>query len=80
MSRIAAGLLCIILLGSLTTSVLPWRDDDRAREGRYERDYRHDRRSRSALPDRFTIDKPGKCELRCERRRNGEYQCREYRC
>jgi hypothetical protein len=37
--------------------------------GWYERD----------LPDRFTIEKPGKCEVRCERVGN-RYKCREYRC
>jgi hypothetical protein len=39
-----------------------------------------DRRGRGpAWPDRFTIDRPGKCEVRCERR-GREYRCREYRC
>ena len=38
--------------------------------GWYERD----------LPDRFTIDKPGKCEVRCEYDGRGRYKCREYRC
>jgi len=32
-----------------------------------------------AYPDRFTIDKPGKCEVICERV-GRQYQCREYRC
>jgi hypothetical protein len=31
------------------------------------------------LPDRFTIDKPGKCEVICERVGRA-YKCREYRC
>jgi hypothetical protein len=31
------------------------------------------------LPDRITIDRPGKCEVRCERI-GREYRCREYRC
>jgi hypothetical protein len=31
------------------------------------------------LPDRFTIDKPGKCEVQCVRDGN-KYKCREYRC
>jgi hypothetical protein len=31
------------------------------------------------LPDRFTIDKPGKCEVICERIGRA-YKCREYRC
>jgi hypothetical protein len=42
--------------------------------------YPDDRRWRGQqLPDRFTIDKPGKCEVICERR-GREYKCREYRC
>jgi Ni/Co efflux regulator RcnB len=39
---------------------------------------RHQRR-RGDLPDRFTIDKPGKCEVRCERS-GRSYRCKEYRC
>jgi hypothetical protein len=31
------------------------------------------------LPEQFTIDKPGKCEVRCERE-GQRYKCREYRC
>jgi hypothetical protein len=46
--------------------------------------YRHDRPSRKpryGLPDRYTIHKGKKCELRCERiRGTREYNCREYRC
>ena len=47
--------------------------------------YRHDRPPRSGfgygLPDRYTIQKGKKCELRCERiRGTREYKCREYRC
>jgi hypothetical protein len=39
-----------------------------------------DRRRRGQeLPDRFTIDKPGKCEVRCERD-GRSYKCKEYRC
>ena len=39
-----------------------------------------DRRTRRrGLPDGFTIDKPGKCEVRCVRR-GRDYSCREYRC
>jgi len=30
-------------------------------------------------PDRFTIDKRGKCEVRCERS-GRSYRCKEYRC
>jgi hypothetical protein len=34
---------------------------------------------RRGLPDDFTIDKPGKCEVRCERV-GRSYRCKEYRC
>jgi hypothetical protein len=34
---------------------------------------------RRGLPDDFTIDKPGKCEVRCVRS-GRDYRCREYRC
>jgi hypothetical protein len=30
-------------------------------------------------PDRFTVDRPGNCEVRCVRSGRA-YQCREYRC
>jgi hypothetical protein len=30
-------------------------------------------------PDRFTVDRPGNCEVRCTRL-GREYKCREYRC
>jgi hypothetical protein len=30
-------------------------------------------------PDRFTVDRPGNCEVRCVRS-GREYRCREYRC
>jgi len=46
--------------------------------------YRHDRSSRRSgygLPDRYTIHKGKKCELRCERIwGTRHYSCREYRC
>jgi hypothetical protein len=46
--------------------------------------YRQDRprrRSGDDLPDRYTIHKGKKCELRCERiRGTRNYSCREYRC
>jgi hypothetical protein len=31
------------------------------------------------MPNQFTIDKRGKCEVRCERH-GREYKCKEYRC
>ena len=53
--------------------------DDRDYQG--DRDYRSYRRPRYEQPDRFTIRKGKKCELRCERiRGTREYRCREYRC
>jgi hypothetical protein len=30
-------------------------------------------------PDNFVVDRPGKCEVRCERS-GRTYRCREYRC
>jgi hypothetical protein len=44
------------------------------------RTWKPDRRGLGpAYPDRFTIDKPGKCEVICERV-GRQYKCREYRC
>jgi hypothetical protein len=44
-------------------------------------DYRSFRRPRYAQPNRFTIRKGKKCELRCERIwGTRDYRCREYRC
>jgi hypothetical protein len=37
------------------------------------------RTRRRGLPDDFTIDKPGKCEVRCVRS-GRSYRCKEYRC
>jgi hypothetical protein len=67
----------------------PWRQQDywgqRDRWGQQDRwGYWHDRPSRRSgygLPDRYTLHKGKKCELRCERIRGSrEYTCREYRC
>jgi hypothetical protein len=45
------------------------------------RDYRSYRRPRYELPDRYTIYKGKKCQIRCERiRGTRDYRCREYRC
>src|SRR5262245_7614291 len=50
---------------------------------RYQ-DYQDDwsyRRPRYELPDRYTIHKGKKCEIRCERIwGTRDYECREYRC
>ena len=45
------------------------------------RDYRSYRRPRYKAPDRFTIHKGKKCQIRCERIwGTRDYRCREYRC
>jgi hypothetical protein len=45
------------------------------------RDYRPYGRPRHAMPDRYTIHKGKKCQLRCERVwGTRDYHCREYRC
>lgn len=45
------------------------------------RDWKPDRQLRRSWPwpDRFTVDRPGNCEVRCVRS-GREYRCREYRC
>jgi hypothetical protein len=43
------------------------------------REWKPDRHFRRPWPDRFTVDRPGTCELRCVRS-GREYRCREYRC
>ena len=58
-----------------------YRDYQGPRDYRDYRDYRLYPRPRHALPDRYTIHKGKKCELRCERiRGTRDYSCREYRC
>jgi hypothetical protein len=46
------------------------------------RTWRPDRNFRQPwpMPDRFIVDRPGNCEVRCTRSGRGEYKCREYRC
>jgi hypothetical protein len=45
------------------------------------RAYPHDPQYRDPGPDRFTIRKGHRCEVRCERiGRSRDYRCREYRC
>jgi hypothetical protein len=78
--------LCLGMLLSLATVAVT--DDRRGSPFRWDdhwegyRTYRPERprgwRDRD-LPDQFTIDKPGKCEVRCERI-GREYKCKEYRC
>jgi hypothetical protein len=77
---------CLGLL--LCTASLGYTEDRRGSSFDHEhwegsRTYRPERprgwRERD-LPDRFTIDKPGKCEVRCESDGRGRYKCKEYRC
>jgi hypothetical protein len=46
-----------------------------------DRRWTPDRRTRRQWPwpDRFTVDKPGKCEVQYQRV-GSNYKCREYRC
>lgn len=92
---IGTGLMLVSLFGCLTppgeamSGVEPtaywdhreyWGDRDYWGD-RHHRDYRSYRRPRYALPDRYTIHKGKKCQLRCERiRGTRDYRCREYRC
>jgi hypothetical protein len=89
---VGAGLMLVSLVGCLTLSAgsvagieptayhedrYPWDHRDSWRH-RYDRSYR---RPGFALPDRYTIHKGRKCELRCERIwGTRDYRCREYRC
>jgi hypothetical protein len=90
--RIGTGLMLVSLVGCLTlpagsvSGVEPtayreyqhYRDYQRYRD--YQ-DYRSYQRPRYDLPERYTIHKGKKCELRCERiRGTRDYDCREYRC
>jgi hypothetical protein len=40
---------------------------------------RSSRRRGLVMPDQFTVDRPGKCEVRCVRE-GRSYKCKEYRC
>jgi hypothetical protein len=75
-----AVLLCLVSLGYTDerrrSPFPPSEHWDGYRTWRPERDRRG---HAPAWPDRFTIDRPGKCEVRCERR-GRDYRCREYRC
>jgi hypothetical protein len=56
-------------------------DDWRHRDRWGRSDDRSHPRPRYAQPDRYTIHKGKKCELRCERIwGTRDYRCREYRC
>jgi hypothetical protein len=89
---VGTGFVLVSLFWSLTLPALSvsgveataYRDYQDHREYWGQRDYRDYRpywRPRYELPDRYTIQKGKKCQLRCERiwgTRN--YRCREYRC
>jgi hypothetical protein len=91
-SLVGTGLVLVSLWGCLTlpaassAGVEPtaYHDDPEHRD--YwdywgQRDYRSQRRPRYELPDRYTIHKGKKCQLRCERIwGTRDYRCREYRC
>ena len=80
---------CLALVAGTAAGVEPtayreyWDYPDR-REYRDYHGYREDRwyrKPRYEPPDRFTIHKGRKCEVRCERIwGTRDYQCREYRC
>ena len=48
-------------------------------EGTHEWMPDHHVRRQWPWPDRFTVDRPGTCEVRCVRS-GRESRCREYRC
>jgi hypothetical protein len=95
LSLIGTGLVLVSLFGCLslpTVSLVDieptaYQDDRFYRDNWGPRDpwepwqNRSYRRRGYALPDRYTIHKGKKCELRCERiRGTRDYRCREYRC
>jgi hypothetical protein len=57
----------------------PWLTDEHWEGYRTWRPDRDRRGLGPAYPDRFTIDKRGKCEVRCVRD-GRDYKCKEYRC
>jgi hypothetical protein len=58
-----------------------YQDDRNYRRYRDYQDYRSYQRPGYELPERYTIHKGKKCELRCERIwGTRDYDCREYRC
>jgi hypothetical protein len=77
-------LLCAVAVGHADE---PWREGERRgfpfSSERWEgtREWKPDRELRRPWdwPDRVIIDRPGKCEVRCERS-GRNYKCREYRC
>jgi hypothetical protein len=72
-------LLCTVSIGSADDRRSPFSSDEHWEGSRTWRPEQDRRGYRQELPDRFTIDKPGRCEVICERV-GREYKCREYRC
>ena len=79
--------LCLSIL--LCTTGLGYSDDRRgspfSTDEHWEgyRTYRPERPrgwGEQDLPDRFTVHRKGKCEVRCEYDGRGRYKCKEYRC
>jgi hypothetical protein len=80
---VGTGLILVSLFGCLTLPAesVSGFEPTAYRDYPGHRDYRPYRRPRYALPDRYTIHKGKKCELRCERIwGTRDYRCREYRC
>jgi hypothetical protein len=86
---VGTGLVVVSLFGCLTLPAVSvagveataYQDDWSHRDRWGRRNDRSYRRPRYALPDRYTIHKGKKCELRCERIwGTRDYRCREYRC
>ncbi len=92
---VSTGLVLVSLLGCLTLSAASASGVEPSAHREYQdygdywgrrdpwrqrRDWPHPR-PKYELPDRYTIHKGKKCELRCERiRGTRDYRCREYRC
>ena len=89
MKRWWIGCCLGVLLCTLSVGHVDARGRDGERRGfpfsseRWEgsRDWKPDRNVRRQWPwpDHFVVDRPGKCEVRCERS-GRTYRCREYRC
>ena len=75
------GLCLGVLLGMATVGSPDDRQNSPFDNDHWEgyRTWKPDRRRGLTMPDQFTIDKRGKCEVRCERI-GREYKCKEYRC
>jgi hypothetical protein len=86
---VGIGLVLVSLFGCFTLPVESASGFEPTAYGNYwdyrdfqgYQDYRSYRRPRYERPDRFTIRKGKKCEIRCERSwGTRDYRCREYRC